>query len=122
MQFLQDQNGAKAVGLIDWNKVNELRDDVGHEDFDEVVELFLEEVEEMLAHLGAPGRSAEADMHFLKGAALNLGFSNFSDLCRDGEHAAAKDPDADINFEAVKDSYAVSKKLFLSDLMANIAS
>ena len=29
--------------MIDWARVSELRDEVGAEDFDEVVELFLEE-------------------------------------------------------------------------------
>ena len=30
--------------MIDWQRVNELRDEVGAEDFEEVVDLFLEEV------------------------------------------------------------------------------
>ena len=37
--------------MIDWARVSELRDEVGAEDFDEVVELFLEEVEEAIAAL-----------------------------------------------------------------------
>ena len=34
--------------MIDWTRVSELRDEVGAEDFDEVVELFLEEVDEAI--------------------------------------------------------------------------
>ena len=37
--------------MIDWARVSELRDEVGAEDFDEVVELFLEEVDEAIAAL-----------------------------------------------------------------------
>jgi len=42
--------------LVNWEKVNELCNEVGQEDFDEVVELFLEEVEETLGHVGQEGR------------------------------------------------------------------
>ena len=38
----------KDCHMIDWSRVNELRDEVGAEDFEEVVELFLEEVEEVI--------------------------------------------------------------------------
>ena len=37
--------------MIDWARVSELRHEVGAEDFDEVVELFLEEVDEAIAAL-----------------------------------------------------------------------
>ena len=37
--------------MIDWASVSELRDEVGAEDFDEVVELFLEEVDEAIIAL-----------------------------------------------------------------------
>ena len=37
--------------MIDWARVSERRDEVGEEDFDEVVELFLEEVDEAIAAL-----------------------------------------------------------------------
>ena len=37
--------------MIDWVRVSELRDEVGAEDFDVVVELFLEEVDEAIAAL-----------------------------------------------------------------------
>ena len=33
--------------MISWERVNELRDEVGQEDFLEVVEIFLEEVDEV---------------------------------------------------------------------------
>ena len=34
--------------MIDWSRVEELRDKIGAEDFDEVVELFLSEVEDRI--------------------------------------------------------------------------
>lgn len=102
--------------LIDWKKVGELRSDVGPDDFDMVVELFLEEVEETISQLGAESRSVESDLHFLKGSALNLGFSQFSDLCQSGESAAAAGDAACVDLDAVKTSFAASKEVFLNEL------
>lgn len=107
--------------LINWAKVGELREEVGAEDFDEVVELFLEEVEETLAQLGADGRSVEADLHFLKGSALNLGFADFSELCRAGEAAAAAGQADTVDLDAVATSYGASREAFLSELGERLA-
>ncbi|MFD1344024.1 Hpt domain-containing protein [Litorisediminicola beolgyonensis] len=77
--------------MIDWVRVAELRDDVGADGFDEVVEIFLDEMAEALAVLdvavGAPDRMA-AQMHFLKGGTLNLGFRDLARACSEGEVAA----------------------------------
>ena len=65
--------------MIDWPRVTELREEVGAEDFGEVVEIFLEEVEEVIGKLeGGDRGQLEQDLHFLKGSALNLGFDEFS--------------------------------------------
>ena len=37
--------------MIHWPRVVELRDEVGPEDFDEVVDLFIEEVQEVIERL-----------------------------------------------------------------------
>lgn len=77
--------------MINWNRINELRDEIGSEDFKEVAEMFLDEVREGITALtDANDMSAtEAAYHNLKGSALNLGFSEFADLCQQGETAAA---------------------------------
>lgn len=107
--------------LINWNKVNELRDEVGADDFDEVVELFLEEVEETISELAGAGRSVEHDLHFLKGSALNLGFAEFSDLCRDGEAtAAAGDPES-VDLTKVTECYNRSKAAFIAEMEMKLA-
>lgn len=77
--------------MIDWKRVAELRDDVGADGFDEVVEIFLDEVDDALgvldAAVGAPERMA-AQMHFLKGGTLNLGFADLAHACSEAEIAA----------------------------------
>ncbi|MEM1431871.1 MAG: Hpt domain-containing protein [Pseudomonadota bacterium] len=77
--------------LIDWDRVWELRDEIGASEFDEVVELFLSETETMVDALaGAAPETLEAELHALKGASLNLGFAQLATLCAAGERTAAE--------------------------------
>ncbi|WP_417262412.1 Hpt domain-containing protein [Celeribacter sp.] len=102
--------------MIDWNRVEELRDEVGAEDFQEVVELFLEEVDEAIARMQAQPDATrlEQDLHFLKGSSLNLGFAAFSTLCYEGEAAARQGHTDGIDLPKIFDSYAESRAEFLS--------
>ncbi|MFP7672366.1 Hpt domain-containing protein [Marivita sp. S0852] len=100
--------------MIDWVRVSELRSEIGADDFEEVANLFLTEVEDTLLRLdAAAGNNAEmqALMHFLKGSALNLGFSDLSILCSKGESDAAQ---GHVTFDpqALKDLFAQSRKAF----------
>ncbi|MFW8593844.1 Hpt domain-containing protein [Cribrihabitans neustonicus] len=105
--------------MIDWPRVKELREEVGPEDFGEVVEIFLEEVESALEKLRAGNRSQlEQDLHFLKGSALNLGFEQFSALCLEGEREAAVGNADGVNLQAILASFEASKTRFLKDLPA----
>lgn len=79
--------------MIDWARVTELRDEIGPDDFDEVAELFLLEVEDTLSRLeGAMNDPPlmQEHLHFLKGSALNLGFREMSAICSAGEADAAQ--------------------------------
>lgn len=104
--------------MIDWKRVDELRREVGNEGFSEVVELFLDEVEQIVLRLRTtPDPSTyEEDLHFLKGSAWNLGFTDFGALCQDGERKAAHGHISAINVSAVLDCYGASKQSFMSGL------
>ncbi|EBA16986.1 Hpt domain protein [Roseobacter sp. SK209-2-6] len=103
--------------MIDWPRVKELREEVGTEDFDEVVELFLEEVEEVISKLRTGDRSQlEQDLHFLKGSALNLGFDSFSQLCLEGERKSAQGEAASVDLPGVIQGFESSKTVFLAEL------
>jgi len=104
--------------MIDWDRVSELRDEVGADDFDEVVDLFLGEVEGELAELPDPNDAAalENKLHFLKGSALNLGFSAFADLCQAGETNAKTGEVSGINLPEINACYQKSKSEFLASL------
>jgi len=103
--------------MIDWPRVTELREEVGAEDFEEVVEIFLEEVEEVIGKLGGGDRSQlEQELHFLKGSALNLGFEDFSALCLSGERKSAQGAAADVDVAAIIANFHDSKTAFLTGL------
>ena len=104
--------------MIDWQRVEALKEEVGAEDFDEVVELFLEEVDEVIDRLRecTDRDQLEADMHFLKGSAMNLGFERFSDLCQTGEQMSANGQAADVDLGAVLDCYDKSRATFLGGM------
>lgn len=95
-----------GFAMIDWDRVRELRSEIGPDDFDEVVNLFLEEADETIARLSPAGGpiALAADLHFLKGAALNLGFRTLSALCQDGERRAGAG-DIGIDLDAVRAAY-----------------
>ncbi|MDJ1009469.1 MAG: Hpt domain-containing protein [Paracoccaceae bacterium] len=110
--------------MIDWDRVIELREEVGAEDFLEVAELFLSEVAEVLERLsgGVNVATLENDMHFLKGAALNLGFRDFSELCRQGEMRAAASDFGSVDIPAVMACFSASKDSFVAGLAQRMAS
>ncbi|MEX1233633.1 MAG: Hpt domain-containing protein [Roseovarius sp.] len=104
--------------MIDWARVAELRAEIGADDFFEVVELFLEEVEGEIDDLraGCPASALEARLHFLKGGALNLGFTAFAELCQRGETAAAARRADEVDLDATMSSFDASKVAFIEGL------
>jgi histidine phosphotransfer protein HptB len=69
---------------VDWDRLMSLRDDIGADDFAEVVLLFFTEIGEKLDQMGAMPSSAE-DFHFLRGSAANLGFTAMVRACEEAE-------------------------------------
>lgn len=77
--------------MIDRDRLQELRGEIGEEDFADVVAMFLDEMGETLAALGADPSGISADaLHGLRGSALNLGFSAFAAACSLAEKQLAE--------------------------------
>lgn len=111
--------------MIDWDRVAELRDEIGAEDFDEIVDAFLSEVEGTLDELSEAEGSAtaiESRLHYLKGSALNLGFSDLSTLCQTWESAAKRGEIDGINLTKVSTVYQSSRDEFLNELPKRYAA
>ena len=104
--------------MIDWQRVTTLRAEIGEEDFEEVVPLFLEEVSEITdaLHAHVDLTALEANLHALKGSAMNLGFAEFSDLCSTGEAMAAAGSASSVDVSEILASFERSKDTFLSGL------
>ncbi len=102
---------------MDWTRVNELREEVGAEAFSEVLALFLEETDGMAQQLAAgadPARLAD-DMHFMKGAALNLGFDELATACHGAETKARQGQPAAVDLPAILACYARSRAALLAE-------
>lgn len=108
--------------MIHWPRVRQLRDEVGVDEFDEVIDIFLEEVQEVIARLqqDIARNELEQNLHFLKGSALSLGFDQFSKLCQDGERRAAAGQAADVDLPAIFTAYDESRTVFQADLARNL--
>ena len=104
--------------MIDWKRVKDLRDEIGEDDFLEVVALFLEETDEVVAQLEADPNiaSMESRLHFLKGSALNIGLAELAELCQVNEKAAALGNAASVDIDPVIVSYRSSKAALLQSL------
>lgn len=102
--------------MIDWTRVRELRDEIGDDDFGEVVVLFLQEADEVIARLGRNGRqrSVVEDLHFLKGAALNLGFRDLAGSCSEAERLIAADQSIDL--AAIAARFLSTRTAFMNGL------
>lgn len=100
--------------MLNWDRIGELRDEIGEEDYSEIVELFFEEVETAIARLSHPGTppERESDLHFLKGSALNLGFRKLGELCTTAEEHAAGGEIGDDEVHAVIECYYTSRDIF----------
>ncbi|WP_171234649.1 Hpt domain-containing protein [Ruegeria sp. HKCCA6837] len=108
--------------MIHWDRVRQLRDEVGPDEFDEVVEIFLEEVQEVIARLHHDTNRIELEqnLHFLKGSALSLGFDQFSKLCQDGERQAAAGQGVEVDLPALLALFYSSKLKFEAELQQNL--
>ena len=108
--------------MIDWDRVAELKDEVGADAFDEVVAIFLEEVDEAMANLsaGAGAEELQDSLHFLKGSALSLGFQQMADHCQSGEALVKTGQPYDLS--ALQAMYQQSRQIFIDGLSQKLSA
>ncbi len=90
--------------MIDWKRIDALRDEVGSEALPDIVALFLEETGAAVDALRAmaagtaplcPPAGMAARMHFLAGSAGQLGLSDMTRIAAQGERDALAGRDVD---------------------------
>lgn len=102
---------------MDWERLRELRDEVGEDAFEEVVHLFLSETDERVEALRAQASTATLaeDMHFLKGAALNLGLAPLAAACQRAEACAVQGRTDGVDLPAILATYAENRRALLAE-------
>lgn len=103
--------------MIDWTRVRDLKDEIGEEDFADVAQMFIAEVEEVIERLKkSPNpQTFEHDFHFLKSSALNLGFSDFAAMCQGAEQQSAAGSAEFVDLASLFSTYERSKSAFLGN-------
>ena len=100
--------------MINRARIQELKEEVGEDDLIEVIELFCEEVEEVLKALDSTTQGEmPGQLHFLKGSAMNIGLDAVSELCKAEELRLRTDPNAPADIAAIRSAYAASKAALL---------
>lgn len=110
--------------MIDWKRVEELREEIGDDGFSEVADMFLDEADQAVRTLiaGLPPDEVEGQLHFLKGSALNLGLSDLAAICQDGERKAAAGLGATVDTAQVATVYHASRQQLLGRLATGTAA
>jgi HPt (histidine-containing phosphotransfer) domain-containing protein len=108
--------------MIDWERVQELQDEIGPEHMQEVIELFVTEVEEQLAGLNHTLDIVDLGkaIHFLKGCSLNIGFRVVAKLCRQLEEEAAEGTLDLENIQNLEAAFQKSRFSFEADFHKNM--
>lgn len=101
--------------MIDWQRIDDLACEIGPDAVAEVVALFLEETDAVIARLATAAPTC-ADYHFLKGAALNLGLTQLAALCHEGEQDAKAGTSASHALAAMLAEYFRSRAALLAGL------
>jgi histidine phosphotransfer protein HptB len=107
----------EPMALTDWQRVDDLASEIGADAVVEVVTMFLEETDEVMARLAGASPTTE-DYHFLKGSALNLGLTDLATLCQLGEQETKSGLVNPATLAAVEALYPVSK----ADLVAGVSA
>ena len=110
--------------MIDWKRVEDLREEIGDDDFVEVADMFLEEADQTIRSLGAgmAPQDIEGQLHFLKGSALNLGLSDLAAVCQDGETRAAAGQGACVDLAQIAAVYHASRAALMNRLARDTAA
>ncbi|MCU0801735.1 MAG: Hpt domain-containing protein [Rhodobacteraceae bacterium] len=109
------------MALIDWQRVDDLAQEIGAEAVEEVVVMFLEETDTVIDRIRTQPPTTE-DYHFLKGAALNLGLSDLAQLCQTGEAETKAGPADDVTRAQTIALFAASRQALLAGLAGRFSA
>lgn len=108
--------------MVDWNRVESLRDEIGEEDFLAILSVFLEKTDSVMATINTKMPAAEMvrTLHFLKGSAVNIGLASFAKACQQAEREVVRSGAAS-SLEALRKIYYDTRAELLRDLVPSAA-
>ncbi len=109
------------MAAVDWCRVDDLAEEIGADAVIEVVAMFLEETDAVIARLAAAAPTSD-DFHFLKGSALNLGLTDFAVLCQQGEAETRRGVDAGGMRAETLHCYDTAKSALLTGIAARFGA
>ncbi|MFB9224898.1 Hpt domain-containing protein [Paracoccus cavernae] len=108
--------------MIDWDRVREMRGELGEAEFRLILELFLDEIETIAFRLTSNDPALmETDLHFLRGCSRNLGFRALAAVCEEFEALTISGRANEVRLERVLDIYAHTKQVFMRALAGSQA-
>lgn len=105
------------MALTDWQRINDLAAEIGADAVVEVVVMFLEETDAVMARIATATPTTD-DYHFLKGSALNLGLTDLATLCQLGEQETRAGQMNRATQDAVVALYPASKDALIDGIAA----
>ena len=107
--------------MIDWERIEDLRREVGQKDFADVVGLFFEEIDCSLPEVFEHTEPDEIRdlLHFIRGSAFNLGFFELARLCEPDFFTLETGLSAEkirSYFERLQRSYERAKAVFFQNI------
>ncbi|HRO14629.1 MAG TPA: Hpt domain-containing protein [Paracoccus sp. (in: a-proteobacteria)] len=103
--------------MIDWKRLCQLHEEVGPDEFRPILELFRDEIESVVLRLDPnDGAALEAQLHFLRGGACNLGLREFAALCQAGEALASTGRAREADLGALTEAWARARRMLMHDL------
>lgn len=102
--------------MIDTERLNTLRSEIGDEGLSLLVGVFLDETDQIVEKLQNKAADLTAPLHALRGGALNLGLKQLALLCQISEKAATEGESDRIDLGEITHLYKESRAAFLAAL------
>lgn len=106
----------KGTIMIDTTRLDQLADEIGRESLAEIVDVFMSEMDETVEKLPEvdSAQAYAAQLHFLKGSALNLGLTAIAVACDEERGAIMTGAERSQNVTQIKALYEKSRAMLLS--------
>lgn len=101
--------------MLDRDMIKALKADVGDTAFDEIIDLFLQEIDPKIDELRRGEVPDATDLHFLRSGALNVGLCDFAEACATGEKIAEAGRQDEIDLPSLLHAYDLARSALMEE-------